>query len=173
MEPHDLAGDLVYAPRDLDAAPEPLHLHLVDVVLQPLDDRGVPLDDQAHDLVEHGLWASPEPVGLALHPPARFVQRSVLSVAHRDDKALSYKRVYLPELDLLRVLQVTRRLEHGEEAIPVAFELGTLVILERIVDRQLVQLELFGNRDELSVCGLVEGDPGEPVRTAAGTVGFS
>jgi hypothetical protein len=46
------------------------------------------------------------------------------------------------------------------------------VVLDRIVSCQLVQLELLGDGDKLFLRGLVEGNPGEPVRSLAEAVGF-
>jgi hypothetical protein len=132
-------------------------------VLQPLDDRVVPFDYLVHDLVEDLDRASPEPVRLALHPLTHLFKRGVLSVADRNDKVLSHESVYLAELDALFVAEITRRLEHSEKGVAVTFELGPLMSLDRIIDRQFVQLELPGDGDELFLRRLVEGDPGEPV----------
>ena len=44
--------------------------------------------------------------------------------------------------------------------------------VDRVVNRQLVQLELLGDGDELLLCRLIEGNPSEPVGATAGTKGF-
>ena len=81
--------------------------------------------------------------------------------------------MHLAELDLLRSVKVPGRLQNYEERVAVALDLGPLVRLDGVFDRQLVQSELAGDSGELLLGRLVEADPGQPVRVAHSLVGLS
>lgn len=61
----------------------------------------------------------------------------------------------------LLVLHVADRLEHGEERLPVPLHLGPLVRLDRVLDRQRMQLEELRDARELLVRRLVQTEPDE------------
>ena len=69
----------------------------------------------------------------------------------------------LAELDRLLGIQVARGLEDEEERVAVDLELRPLVCLDRVLDRQLVQLELPAYGVELLRRRLVDADPDESV----------
>ena len=64
-------------------------------------------------------------------------------------------------------LDVARGLEDDEQRVAVHVELRALVRLDRVLDRQLVQVELAPHRVELVLGRLVEADPDERVLLAA------
>jgi hypothetical protein len=69
------------------------------------------------------------------------------------------EHVDLTELYRLTLVDVVGRFEHHEESLSVALYLGTLVGLDRVLDRQRVQPELLGHGGEFLLGGLVEPDP--------------
>jgi hypothetical protein len=86
-----------------------------------------------------------------------------LAVADGDDEAAPGEQLDLGELDDLQVVVVAGGLEHEEQAVAVAFELGPLVGLDGVLDGEGVQLELGYDRVELAGRRLVEPDPHERV----------
>ena len=69
----------------------------------------------------------------------------------------------LAGLDELFGILVGHGLEHDEERIAVVLELWALVRLQRILDRELVQVELRADSLELLDGRLDEADPDERV----------
>ena len=58
-------------------------------------------------------------------------------------------------------VDVAQCLDHHEQRVAVALQLGTLVGVDRVLDRQGVELQLVGDLVEL-LCGrLVQADPHE------------
>ena len=64
------------------------------------------------------------------------------------------------------VLDVAQGLQDHEQRLVVDVELGPLVALDRVLDRQRVQLELVVDQRELGVGGVLQTDPDEAVRSA-------
>ena len=71
------------------------------------------------------------------------------AVAHRDHELVADEQVDLPGLDGVVLVDVPERLEHHEQAVVVALELGPLVRVERVLDRQRVQVEDLGDGVQL------------------------
>ena len=69
----------------------------------------------------------------------------------------------LAELDLLGLVEVARRAQDDEQGVAVALELRPLVGDDGVLDGELVQLELRGERGDLVLVRPVEADPGHPV----------
>ena len=73
----------------------------------------------------------------------------------------------LAELDLLDLVQVAGGAQHREQGVAVAFQLGSLVGDDGVLDRQLVQAELLGHGQQLRLGRPVEPDPGHRARLVA------
>ena len=69
----------------------------------------------------------------------------------------------LAELDDLLLVDVARGLEHDEDRVAVEVELGPLVCVDRVLDGELVEVELPLDGVELGRGRLVEPDPDERV----------
>ncbi len=160
LELDDLARQLVDAPRHLRVPAEDLSLDLVDVLLQPGDDRGVAVDDAVEDRVQHGLWAKAQELGVVLHPASHDGQVRSLAVPDGQHEVRADEDVDLAELDLLDVIEVTRGAQDDEQRVAVALQLRTLVGDDRVLDRDLVQPELLADRQELRLCRPEQPDPG-------------
>jgi hypothetical protein len=59
-------------------------------------------------------------------------------------------------------------LDDDEEGVAVELDLRSLVRFDRVLDGQLVQVELAGDRLELPGAGLVDAEPDETVVLAGG-----
>ena len=114
---------------------------------EPGHDRGVAVDDAVEDGVQHRLGAAAEQVRVALHAAAHGGEVGRLAVADGDDEVGADEDVDLAELDLLDVVEVARRAQDHEERVAVALELGPLVGDDGVLDGQLVQAELVGDRE--------------------------
>ena len=90
-----------------------------------------------------------------------------LAVTDGDHEVRAREHVDLAELDGLGLVEVPGRAQHEEEHVAVALELGSLVGLDRVLHRELVQVELRGDGGELGRVGPVEPDPRDPVAVAA------
>ena len=89
----------------------------------------------------------PEPAGVA--------------VADGDQELRPEEEHDLADLDELLGAEVARRLDDEEEGVAVDLELRALVGADRVLDGQLVQVELAPDRVELLRRRLDEADPGE------------
>ena len=82
-------------------------------------------------------------------------------MAHRDHVLVADEDQDLAELEHIR-LEVARGLQDDEQLVVVVdLELGALVPLHGVFDRELVQPELAAHRVELVLGRLVETDPDE------------
>ena len=84
-------------------------------------------------------------------------------MADGDEEVLADEDVQLAEVDLFRGVEVARRPQHDEESVAVALQLRTLVCFEGVLDRELVQVELVGQRTEFGCRGALQADPGHAV----------
>ena len=82
------------------------------------------------------------------------------AVAHGQHEVRAEEDVDLAELDLLHVVEVGRGAEHDEQRVAVALELRPLVRDDRVLDGELVQPELLGDRHELGGGRPEQADPG-------------
>ena len=57
--------------------------------------------------------------------------------------------VHLAELDRLRLVEVPGRAQDAEQRVAVALELRALMGVDRVLDGELVQVELARDRGEL------------------------
>src|SRR5215211_700878 len=163
LEFDHLARELVDPARHVGIAPEDLGLYLLDVVLEAVDYGSVVVHDTVHDSVQDRLWSTAQELGGSLQPLAYLAKVRCLAVAYGHHEVFSHEYVDFAELDPLLLVQVTGRFEHDEEGLPVALQLGPLVGLRRVLDRQPVQAELRGYGRELLFRRPVEPDPCHPV----------
>jgi hypothetical protein len=63
-------------------------------------------------------------------------------VPHSDDEVRADEHVQLAELDLLDLVEVAGGVQHQEQGVVVALELGALVGNDGVLDDELVELEL-------------------------------
>jgi hypothetical protein len=110
--------------------------------------------------VQGGARAAAKEVGPLLEPEPDLVEGR-LPVPDGDDEPVADEEEDLAELDLAAL--PAGRLEHEEERVAVELELRPLVRLDRVLDGQLVQVELAPDRVELARARLVEPDPDECV----------
>ena len=150
LELDHLARQLVDAPGHLGVAAEDLGLDLVDVVLEPGDDRRVAVDDAVEDGVQDRLGAEAQQLGVALHAAADGGQVGGLAVADGEHEVRADEDVDLAELDLLDLVEVAGGAQHHEQGVAVALQLGALVGDDRVLDGQLVQAELLGDGQQLA-----------------------
>ena len=94
------------------------------------------------------------------------MQLAALAVPHGHHEVVADEHVDLAGLDRVVLVDVPERLEHQEQAVVVALQLGSLVRLDRVLDGQRVQAEGVGDVGELGLGGLVQADPDEVARLA-------
>jgi len=164
LELDHLAGQLVDAPRHLRVAAEHLGLDLVDVVLESGDHRRVTVDDLVHDRVENCFGTAPQQLGIAFDPAPDGGQVGCLGMPDRHHEVRAHEQVHLAELDLLGRVPVASRLQYYEQRVAVALELRPLVRLVGVLDGQLVQVELLGQRGQFAPVRPVQTDPGKAFR---------
>ena len=117
-------------------------LDLLDVGLEPLDDRRVVVDDLVEDRPQHRGRALLEQLRAGLQPQPRAVQVAGDALAHGDDEAGADEDRDLAELDLLALVDVARGAQHDErDAALVGLDLGPQVEALRVLDGELVQAE--------------------------------
>ena len=86
-------------------------------------------------------------------------------MADRDDEALAGEDVGLAERDVI-ALELGGP-QHHEQRIAVELELGPLMGVQRVLDRQRVQVELGLDLPQLRLVRLVKADPDEVTRLSA------
>ena len=129
---------------------------------RPLDEHVV-VDHAVHDRVQHRGWAQGQLVAVELEAVAHVAQRVALTATDRDDEAVPDEDHDLTGLDVGGLLEIAQGLQHREDAAFVRLDLGPLVALDRVLDRERVQRQLVVDRVELRVGRVLEPDPDEPV----------
>ena len=115
---------------------EDLLLDLLDVVVDPVDDREVVVDDLVEDRPDRRRGPELEQVGALLELAPRAACSSLAGpVADGDHVAAGRANsVDLAELDLLALLVVARGPQDDEEVLVVVLDLRPLVGLVRVLD---------------------------------------
>src|SRR5919112_3145393 len=167
-----LAREFVDPARHVGITPEDLGLYLLDIVLEAVDYGPVVVNDTVHYGVQDRLGSTAQVLGVGLQLLAYPAQVRRLAVAYAHYEVFPHKEVDFAELDPLLVVQVAGRLEHDKERIPVTLQLGPLVGVRRILDRQTVQAELPGDGREFLYRRLVEADPCNPALVSDGLIGL-
>src|ERR671912_2888919 len=172
LELDHLPRELVDPARHAGITLEDLGLYLLDVVAETFNYGSVVVYDTVHDGVQDRLGSTAQVLGVGLQLLAYPAQVRCLAVTHAHYEVFSHKEVDFAELDPLLLVQVAGRLEHDEERIPVALQLGPLVGVSRILDRQPVQAELPGDGRELLFRRLVEAYPRYTTSVPDGLIGL-
>ena len=169
LELDHLSGQLIDAAGDGRTAAEDFILNLVDVVLEAGDDRLVAVDDMVDNRVRDCHRALAGQVRARLQPTTHRPQLRRVTVAHGDDELRADEDRDLPKQDRLGLVHVASRPQDDEERVAIALELRALMRLDRVLDRELVQVELGRHRGELLLARLVEAEPAtaSPVVQAA------
>ena len=115
LELDHLPRQLVDPTRDGGAATEDLVLNLVDVVLEPGDDRRVAVDDVVDDRVHDRQRAPPEQIRARLESPPHGPELGRVAVAHGDDELRADEDRDLAEHDRLRLVDVASRPQDEEQ----------------------------------------------------------
>src|SRR4051794_10283383 len=173
---HQLPLELVDAAHVVGAlGAEHRRLQLLDVLLDRGGDVGEGVDDEVGDGVQDGGGAQAQQLALVLQPAPQLGQAAVVAVPHGDHIVLAEEDHDLAGVDDLAgggevlVLHVPRRLEHHEQVVVVALQLGPLVGLDGVLDRQGMQPVPLGDRVQLGLGRLVEPQPDEaPGRAGLG-----
>jgi hypothetical protein len=155
-------------------AAEHLRLDVVDVLGDAVNGLLVAVHDQVRGPVQHTGGAVLEElragqVELGAHP----AQHVGLAVPDRHHEAPAEEDGQLGDVDDLVVVDVADRLEHHEQHVVVGLELGPLVRLDGVLDRQVRQPELVGYRGDVLGGGLLQPDPDEPARAAGDLAGLA
>ena len=125
------------------------------------------------DLVAHGVDDRRRAVGQDAARAPRAQRRASCSsppcaVPDRDHEVVADEHADLAGLDRVVLVDVPERLEHQEQALVVALELGPLVRRDRVLDGQRVQAERPRRPSASSASvGLVQADPDEVARLAS------
>ena len=104
--------------------------------------------------------------GLLLEVHARGVQLGALPVPDADHEVPADEEVDLAGLDGVLLVDVPEGLEHEEDAVVVALELGPLVRVQGVLDGQRVQREDRRHVGQLALDRLVQTDPARSRRPA-------
>ena len=146
---------------------EDVLFHRVDVGFHQIRDVEVAvhdvIGDRVHDRVGTQLEDRRRGVQLLAHPG----QPAVLAVADRDHEIGTDEDHDLAGLDDFAgegdgyVFDVVHGLEHQEQRLVVALQLGPLMRVHGVLDGQLVQAEHVGHGLHLVLVGFVQADPDE------------
>ncbi len=146
-------------------------LDVLDVGLHRLHDRLVVVHHAVDDRVQHGAGAAAQEVGPPLDLQPHVVQLA-LPVADGDHEVAVDEQQDLARLDVVAVVHVADGLEDDEQGVAVDLELGPLVRVDGVLDRQLVQVELARDGVELLLGGLEDADPHERAVALGGLAGL-
>ena len=124
VELDHLAGELVDSPGDVGMVLEDLDLDLVDVVREAVDHRDIVVHDAVHDRVEDRVRPLAEQFRPALEPPAHLYQLVRLAVRTVTMKSDPTKAWTSPNSTIFVLLDVAGGLDHHEERLAVALDLG-------------------------------------------------
>lgn len=148
---------------------EHLGLDLVDVFGDAFDGTLVPVDDEVRSPVQHTERSSGWQVaGAGVEFGAHLTQHVGVSVADGDDEVLADED---GDLDDLVGVDVPDRFQHREDDVVVHVELGPLVRLDGVLDREGRQVELGGDLSDLVGGGLLQPNPHEPVSASSRSPG--
>ena len=133
------------------------HLH---AFLEPLEHRLVAIDDEVEDRVRGVIGPFGEPLGHGFQPRAQIVMRAGRADPHRHQEIAAEENRGLPVADVLPLFD-RRGARDDKQVLAVDLDLGDLVGIERILDRQRVEAELGADQLHLRVAGIAQSDPVE------------
>jgi len=102
-----------------------------------------------------------------LQTGANLCQRIGLAPPNGHDEPVTDEDHHVTGLDIRGRLDVAQRLQRQEDRVVVDIELGSLVALDCVLNRQRRELELLVHQGELGVSGILQADPDEPLPDAA------
>jgi hypothetical protein len=153
----------VDALRLVGLALEDTDLGFLDVAGQPLDHGLVVVDDLVEHGPDDGYGARIQELRTSLEALPSGAQHAGLAVTHRDRVPRPGKDVNLAEIDLLAVVVVARGTQDYEVVVLVALDLGPLVGLPGVLDRELVHREVRSDLVHLLLSRVVDAEPDEAV----------
>ena len=133
---------------------------------RPSTDRPVVVHDVIHDGMEDRTRSESKKLRSGLERLTRFLEPARVSVSHHHDEPAPEEDQYLSELDDLFGVDVARRLQDEQRRIVVTLELRPLMRLDRVLDCQLMEVELATHLFEFVARRLVEPNPHEGVVVA-------
>ena len=167
-ELQDLALEPVDRRRaDLVGTGEDRRLDVLEVLLELGVDRDVVVDDAVHHRVHDRDGTVTQAVSIALKALADTSERVGLTASHRDDEPVADEEHHLTGLHVRGLFDVAQGLHHDEDRVVVELDLGPLVALDGVLDRERVELELVVDEVELGVGGVLQPDPEERVGVVA------
>jgi hypothetical protein len=98
---------------------------------------------------------------------ADFDQPRSLTVSDRDHETTVYEEKDFAQLDYLYGIDITSRLQDHKERVVIDIELGSLMGMDGVLHRQLMQTKLLPHRFEFLLGGFVEPDPTERLAALA------
>ena len=138
---------------------EHLFLQRVRLGFQLVQDGEVVVDDEVDDRIDDEALALRQHLRRAFGARAHFAIGRGRAVAHGDHVARSRENVRLAELDLL--VDDLRGAQRHEDRVPVDLELRALMREQRVLDREVVQVEALLHGLEQVLVRRVQPDPDE------------
>ena len=140
-------------------------LQLLELVGDLIDDREVVVDDAVGDQVVDEVEAALGGGGVDGDPPPHLVDRGDRAEVHRHQVALAEERVQLVQLELGQRRAVAREaLGHQEQVVAVLLELGPLIVVRAVFDRQRMEVEPLAQELELRLVREAQVDPPQRAR---------
>lgn len=153
---------------------EDVGLDLVDVVLDGVGDGDVVVDNMVGDGVQDGGRPLGQQLRVGFEVFAQGAEGAVAAVTDGDDEVGAGEDHdltgvhHLTGRGQLRVLDIGDRLEDGEQDVVVLLDLGPLVSVDGVLDREGVQAEQFGDAREFLLGRFVQAQPDEAAPVLAG-----
>jgi hypothetical protein len=164
LEDDDLAPQLVELP-DVELGRtlfEDAVLDRFELLFEAVEHGEIAVDHLVHQGVQHEAGALAQQFRLALAARPHPGQRLLAAVAHGEDEVPADEDVDLADVDL--VGDGLQQVHRHEEGIAVLLDLGALMTVAGILDRQFVQAEFFLHRRQFRVSGVAQRDPDETAR---------
>ena len=118
-------------------------LDVLDLIVDRVEHRKVVVDDEIENGVDNEVFALREAFRARLAAFAHMRIRARCAMAHAHDIAGADKNMRLAEGDA--ALNHLRGARDDENAVFIFFELRKLMRLERVLDREMMQRELFAD----------------------------
>ncbi len=149
-------------------AGEKLVLRCLEPRLELVEDGEIAVDDIVDQRIEHEARAVAQQLGLALGARAHAGEAELRTVPDRQHVIDADKDVDLADAQLVAAILAADdlgRMQHGEQRVAVFLDLRPLVTLARILDGELVEVELARDLVELALRRLEHRHPDEAVGT--------
>ena len=125
------------------------------------DDGLIVIDHEVNQRIQAEAWPLGEHICrlLAAVTYLRVARRRPMPDRNQEVRTDEQMRLAIDDLALLQL----GRLQHDEQRVAVSFNLGTLVRIARVFDRELVKVEFFLDLQQHRVVRLVQAKPDECV----------